>query len=170
MQAWHDSMIHSVEKWISSKEIFRQINSLINGLVKPSLSRNFWQKCVRSNFRHFHTVWFSKNPYYWKYFVKSRITKWFSWTLMKTVISRKLWQKPVTENPIISAKGHVTLSILVKSKKFQWELFFAKLLSTISHLHSLHYHDISPNVNTKWDKRSSVWSFLPSCCIVHLFY
>ena len=40
------------EKFSLTKEIFRQINSL----VKPLLSRNFCQKCVREIFCNFHTV------------------------------------------------------------------------------------------------------------------
>ena len=37
-------------------EKIRQINYLVNSLVKPLLSRNFCQKNVRVNFRNFHTV------------------------------------------------------------------------------------------------------------------
>ena len=49
---------HSVEKREihSHQEIFRQINSLVTYLVNPLLSRNICQKCVRENFRNFHTV------------------------------------------------------------------------------------------------------------------
>ena len=49
---------HSVEKReiLSHRKIFRQINSLVTYLVKPLFSRNFCQKCVRENFRNFHTV------------------------------------------------------------------------------------------------------------------
>ena len=43
----------------SHQKIFRQINSLLTCLVKPLLSRNFCQKCVRENSRNFHTVWHS---------------------------------------------------------------------------------------------------------------
>ena len=45
---------HTVEneKFTLTQKIFRQINSL----VKPLLSRNFCQKCVRENSRNFHTV------------------------------------------------------------------------------------------------------------------
>ena len=48
---------------LSPKFFFRQINSLVTYLVKPLLSRNFWQKCVRENSRNFHTVtvWKFKN-------------------------------------------------------------------------------------------------------------
>ena len=51
------TQIHSVEKQeiLSHQKKFRQINSLVT-LVKPLLSRNFCQKCVRENFRNFHTV------------------------------------------------------------------------------------------------------------------
>ena len=44
------------EKFSLIKEIFRQINSIVTYLVKPLLSRNFSQKCVRENSRNFHTV------------------------------------------------------------------------------------------------------------------
>jgi len=44
------------EKFTLIKKNFRQINSLVISLVKPLLSRNFCQKCVRVNFRNFHTV------------------------------------------------------------------------------------------------------------------
>ena len=46
------------EKFSLTKKIFRQINSLVlvTYLVKPLLSRNFCQKCMRVNFRNFHTV------------------------------------------------------------------------------------------------------------------
>ena len=49
---------HSVEKWklYSHWKKFRQINYLVILLVKPLLSRNFYQKRVRVNFRNFHTV------------------------------------------------------------------------------------------------------------------
>ena len=52
------STTHSVEKReiLSHQKIFRQINSLVTYLVKPLLSRNFCQKCVRENSRNFHTV------------------------------------------------------------------------------------------------------------------
>ena len=61
----------------SHLKIFRQINSLVTYLVKPLLSRNFCQKCMRGNSRNFHTVLL----YVWvlhsveKYFVK--------WTLFR---------------------------------------------------------------------------------------
>ena len=44
------------EKFSLTKKILRQINSLVTYLVKPILSRNFCQKCVRENSRNFHTV------------------------------------------------------------------------------------------------------------------
>ena len=56
------STLHSVEKReILSKEIFRQINSLVTYLVKKLVSSNFCQKCVKKNSRNFHTVR-SKSP------------------------------------------------------------------------------------------------------------
>ena len=52
--------MHSVEKReilsLSQKKKFRQIHSLVTYLVKPLLSRNFCQKCVREISRNFHTV------------------------------------------------------------------------------------------------------------------
>ena len=47
------------EKFTLTEEKFRQINYLVISLVKPLLSRNFCLKCVRVNFRNFHSVWFS---------------------------------------------------------------------------------------------------------------
>ena len=59
--------MHSVEKReILTKEIFRQINSLVIYLVKPLLSRNFCQKCVRENSRNFHTVRAVQSEYDWR--------------------------------------------------------------------------------------------------------
>ena len=40
----------------SHRKKYRQINSLVTYLVKPLLSRNFFQKCVRENSRNFHTT------------------------------------------------------------------------------------------------------------------
>ena len=49
---------HTVEKReiLSHLKIFREINSLVTYLVKPMLSRNFYQKRVRENNRNFHNV------------------------------------------------------------------------------------------------------------------
>ena len=44
------------EKFSLIKTFFRQINSLVIYLVNAMLSRNFYQKSVRVNFRNFHTV------------------------------------------------------------------------------------------------------------------
>ena len=54
------STLHNVEKReiFSHRKKFRQINSLVTYFVKPLLSRNFCQKCVRENSRNFHTVHF----------------------------------------------------------------------------------------------------------------
>ena len=38
-----------------TKNYFRQINFLVTYIVKPLLSRNLYQKCVRENSRNFHT-------------------------------------------------------------------------------------------------------------------
>ena len=50
------------EKFSLTEKIFRENNSLATSLVKTLLSRIFFQKSVRDNFRNFHnTVWkFSK--------------------------------------------------------------------------------------------------------------
>ena len=52
--------LHSVGEWeiLSHQIFFREINYLATSLalVKPLLSRNFWQKSVRDNFSFFHTV------------------------------------------------------------------------------------------------------------------
>ena len=50
---------HSAEKrqiLSHTEKKIRQINYLVISLVKPLLSRNFCQKCVRENFRNFHNV------------------------------------------------------------------------------------------------------------------
>ena len=44
------------EKFALIKTFFRQINSLVIYLVNAMLSRNFYQKSVRVNFRNFHPV------------------------------------------------------------------------------------------------------------------
>ena len=44
------------ETFTFAKKIFRQINSLAIYLVKPLLSRNLCQKCVRVNSRNIYTV------------------------------------------------------------------------------------------------------------------
>ena len=49
------SKVWKNEKFSPSK-LFLQINSLVIYLVKPLLSRNFCQKCVRENSLNFHTV------------------------------------------------------------------------------------------------------------------
>ena len=52
------SVNNSLEKReiLSHRNFFRQISSLVTSLVKTLISRNFCQKCVRVNFRNFHTV------------------------------------------------------------------------------------------------------------------
>ena len=52
----HHSVVWKIQKFTLTKKIFRQINSLVIYLVKSLLSRNFCQKCVRENFRNFHSV------------------------------------------------------------------------------------------------------------------
>ena len=41
---------------LSTKKIFRQINSLVSSLVKTLVSRNFCQKSVKVNFCNYHTM------------------------------------------------------------------------------------------------------------------
>ena len=48
---------------LSHQKIFREINYLVTLLVKPLLSRHFYQKSARENFRNFHTV-FRKIQHY----------------------------------------------------------------------------------------------------------
>ena len=58
LTVWKNAKLSLTEK------IFREINSLVTSLVKTVLSRNFCQKCMRENFRNFHTVlplFFGKN-------------------------------------------------------------------------------------------------------------
>ena len=52
----YDRTLWKNEKFSLTKNFFRQINSLVTYLVKPLLSRNFCQKCVRENSRNFHTM------------------------------------------------------------------------------------------------------------------
>ena len=47
---------HSVGKKISHQKNNSSNHLLVTYLVKPLLSRNFYQKCVRENSRNFHTV------------------------------------------------------------------------------------------------------------------
>ena len=63
--AYNNTMwkIREINKWnfnstilLQFRKIFRQINALVTYLLKPLLSRNFCQKCVRENDRNFHTV------------------------------------------------------------------------------------------------------------------
>ena len=44
------------EKFSLTEKKIREINSLVTSLVKTLLSRKFYQKSVRENFRNFHTV------------------------------------------------------------------------------------------------------------------
>ena len=53
---FHHHTVWKSENFSLTEKIFRQINSLVIYLLKPLLSRNFYQKCVRGNSRNFHTV------------------------------------------------------------------------------------------------------------------
>ena len=50
------STLWKYKKFTLTEKIFRQITYLVISLVKLLLSRNFCQKCMRGNFRNFHTV------------------------------------------------------------------------------------------------------------------
>ena len=52
----HSTHCGKTRNSLSQNIFFRQINSLVTYLVKPLLSRNFFQKWVRENSRNFHTV------------------------------------------------------------------------------------------------------------------
>ena len=59
---------------------FRQINYLVSYLVKPLLSRNFCQKCVRENSRNFHTVSLKQKTFIWDWTLRIFLTpKFFTW-------------------------------------------------------------------------------------------
>ena len=45
-------------KFSLTEKVFREISSLVTSLVITLLSRNFCQKCVRVNFRNFHSMRF----------------------------------------------------------------------------------------------------------------
>ena len=51
-----DITVWKIEKFSLTEKIFHEISSLVTSLVKPLLSRNFWQKSVRENFNNFNTV------------------------------------------------------------------------------------------------------------------
>ena len=52
------------EKFTLTKLFFRQINSLVTYLLKPLLSRNFFQKSSRENSRNFHTVHYMSSSFH----------------------------------------------------------------------------------------------------------
>ena len=54
---FHKNHVCTHDKFTLPEIFFRQINYFVISLVlKPLLSRKFCQKCVRVNFRNFHTV------------------------------------------------------------------------------------------------------------------
>ena len=77
------------EKFTLTEKIFRQINSLVISLVNTLLSRNFFQKCVRVNFRNYHTHC-GILPSLEKYFVK---TAWLKESSILQLISRNFSKK-----------------------------------------------------------------------------
>ena len=84
-----------------TKKIFRQINSLVTYLIKPLLSRNFCQKCMREfpKFSHccaIHTVLEKPKIYcHLKNISWNQFTAWFI-SLVKQLFSRYFWEKMVT--------------------------------------------------------------------------
>ena len=87
------------EKFSLTIEIFRQINSsLVIHLIKQSISRNFCQKCMRENFRNFHSV--TSELFVFPH-VKFSLTEMFFReisSLAKTLLSRNFCQKLVRVN------------------------------------------------------------------------
>ena len=83
------------EKFSLTKKIFRQINSLVISLVKLLLSQNFCQKCVRVNFRNFHTVYSTL----WKFlnFTATVFSQKFRQinVLLKNFTIRLIWRKKI---------------------------------------------------------------------------
>ena len=69
------------QKFSLTKKIFRQINSLVNYLVKPLLSQNFCQKYVNENFRNFQLS---------KMCCKNFVKKLFNTKLQCKIFSRKI--------------------------------------------------------------------------------
>ena len=51
-----DDTVWKNKKFSLTKLFFHEINYLVTSLVKPLLSRNFWQKSVREKFSFFHTA------------------------------------------------------------------------------------------------------------------
>ena len=49
------------EKFSLAENFFREINSYVTSLVELLLSRNFWQKSVKEDYRNFYTM-FSQSP------------------------------------------------------------------------------------------------------------
>ena len=95
---WWGSVISTLWKnqnFTLTEKIFRQINYLVISLVNALVSRNFCQKCVRENFRNFHTVEIAEifSHFFHKNFVKAIVllnkllnndlTNFFSVCIMK---------------------------------------------------------------------------------------
>ena len=85
------------DKFSLTKEKFRQINSLVIYLVKPLLSRDFRQKCVRVNFRNFHSVVWRNDEFSVTKEIFRQINSLVLY-LVKPLISRNFCQKYVREN------------------------------------------------------------------------
>ena len=86
--SFYTSTLCSEKEWkiySHRKFFFRQINYLVISLVKPSLWRNFCQKCVRVNFRNFHTVAF-RPQFIWKR-IESFVVYVFIWAVSKACVA-----------------------------------------------------------------------------------
>ena len=81
-----------IQNKISHWKKIRQINYLVISLVKPILSRTFFQKCVKVNFRNFHT---REILSHWK---KIRQINYLVISLVKPLLSRNFCEKSVREN------------------------------------------------------------------------
>ena len=102
----------------------RQINSLVTYLVKPLLSRNFCQKCVRETSRNFHNVlWQCHSVEKWGILSHRKNISWnqlFSNLFSKTVAFTKFLSKKCERNLKIS-----TLWVW-KKRTFMLNLFSQK--------------------------------------------
>ena len=126
-----------IEKFSLTWKIFRQINSL----VKPLLSRNFCQKCMRERIPvfNFHTVYThcgktrnSLSPNSFFRLINSLVTY-----LVNLLLSRNFWQKCMREFPYVISKSF--------AESF-WYSFWL-------------------NISSKWKNCGTAKQFLMSCRI-----
>ena len=73
-------------------KIFREINFFLTSSVKPLLSRNFCQKCVRLKFSFFHTV----------VSILHSVEKWKIYSHWKNISSNQLFSDFVSKNVIFT--------------------------------------------------------------------